>query len=232
MLDNIVTQYFVKGGWIMWAILPVSLVTISVIFERTIWWLVEGRKLDAKKLDSVYGKLEEGNVVDASTVARQSHDPRLRVIYHGLNHHHASLEGALQVAAGIEIKRAGRFLVVLDTIVTLAPLLGLLGTVTGLMRAFFKLGDTELSESAITGGIGEALIATAFGLTIAVVALIALNYFSARVANFQFELQNAATNAEVLLKSANAARELALRENGIHTDKKGGSYEGHFPVAA
>jgi biopolymer transport protein ExbB len=231
MLDNIVTQYFVKGGWIMWLILPVSLVTITVILERTIWWLVERRKLDPAKLDSVYAKLEDGNVVDASTVARQSHDPRLRVIYHGLNHHHASLEGALQVAAGIEIKRAGRFLVVLDTIVTLAPLLGLLGTVTGLMRAFFKLGNTELSESAITGGIGEALIATAFGLTIAVVALIALNYFSARVADFQFELQNAATNTEVLLKSANAARELGASENGA-PHKKGGTYEDRFTVTA
>ncbi len=207
MTDNIVIQYFVKGGWIMWAILPVSLVTVSVILERIFWWTVERRKRDEAKLDSVFSKLEEGNVVDASTVARQSHDPRLRVIYHGLNHHHVSLEGALQMAAGIEIKRAGRFLVVLDTIVTLAPLLGLLGTVTGLMRAFFKLGDAELSETAITGGIAEALIATACGLSIAVVALIALNYFSARVADFQFDLQNAATNAELLLKSSAVPRD-------------------------
>jgi biopolymer transport protein ExbB len=229
MTDNLVLQYFVKGGWIMWAILPLSLVTITVILERIIWWAVEHRKLDSAKLDSVYAKLEEGNVVDASTIARQSHDPRLRVIYHGLNHHHASLEGALQVASAIELKRAGRFIVVLDTIVTLAPLLGLLGTVTGLMRAFFKLGNAELSETAITGGIGEALIATAFGLTIAVVALIALNYFAARVADLQFELQNAATNAEVLLKSAASSREQVVV---APSNQKGDNYEGRFTVAA
>lgn len=212
MTDNIVLQYFVKGGWIMWLILPVSLVAISVILERAFWWNAHRRKRDDAKLDQVYGFLEEGNVVDASTVARQSHDSRLQVIYHGLNHHHASLEGAIQIAAGIEIERAGRFLVALDTIVTLAPLLGLLGTVTGLMRAFFKLGDTELSEQAITGGIAEALIATACGLSIAVVALIALNYFSARVAKFTFELQTAGTNTEVLLRTALANREEALRD--------------------
>ncbi len=121
-------------------------------------------------------------------------------------------EGALQIASGIELKRAGRFLVVLDTIVTLAPLLGLLGTVTGLMRAFFKLGNTELSEQAITGGIAEALIATACGLSVAVIALIALNFFGARVAEFQFELQTAGTNTEVLLRGAKAAREDATRD--------------------
>lgn len=205
----------------MWLILPISLVTISVVLERIVWWIAQARKRDNAKLDKVYGLIEEGNVVDASTIARQSHDARLRVIYHGLNHYHASLEGALQVAAGIEIERAGRFLVVLDTIVTLAPLLGLLGTVTGLMRAFFRLGDAELSEQAITGGIAEALIATACGLSIAVIALIALNYFSAKVAKFQFELQNAGTNTEVLLRTAAAAQEALLHPSNTNINNNG-----------
>jgi len=210
-MDNIVTQYFIKGGWIMYLILPVSLVTITVILERTYWWILQGRKRDNAKLEKVFAYLEEGNVVDASTVARQSPDPRLQIIYHGLNHHHVSLEGALEMAARIQLKRAGRFLNTLDTVVTLAPLLGLLGTVTGLMRAFFKLGSTELSEQAITGGIAEALIATACGLAIAVLALIALNIFAGRIADLQFDLQNAGTNTEVLLRTANH-RETAGRE--------------------
>jgi len=62
-------------------------------------------------------------------------DPVLRMLWNGLNHQHSSLEAALQVAAAIEIKRAGRFLVVMDTLVTLAPLLGLLGTITGLIKS-------------------------------------------------------------------------------------------------
>ncbi len=201
MTDNLVVQYFIKGGWIMWPILLTSLVALAVTVERAIWWTRQSRLREEDKLDQIYGALENGDIKAASAFSRNSKDPILRVIWHGLNHHHASLEGALQVAAGIELKRAGRYLVVLDTIVTLAPLLGLLGTVTGLMKAFFKLGSAELSEEAITGGIAEALIATACGLTIAVIALIALNYFSAKIADFQFQLQTAATNVEVLVRN-------------------------------
>jgi biopolymer transport protein ExbB len=84
--------------------------------------------------------------------------------------------------------------------------------VTGLMKAFFKLGDIELSEQAIGGGIAEALIATASGLFIAVLSLIALNYFAAKLAEFQFELQTAATNAEVLVGSAVAKEKESQKE--------------------
>jgi hypothetical protein len=84
----------------------------------------------------------------------------------------------------------------MDTLVTLAPLLGLLGTVTGLMRAFLSVGSAELSVVSVTGGIGEALIATACGLGIAILSLVPFNYFTGRVARLQFELEAAATNVD------------------------------------
>jgi biopolymer transport protein ExbB len=142
----------------------------------------------------------------AKEIVQGAEDPVLRVIYHGLDHGgraQGSMPGALQLAAGIELKKAGRFLTVMDTLVTLAPLLGLLGTVTGLMRAFLNIGSAELSVSAVTGGIGEALIATACGLGIVIFALIPFNYFSARVAQLQFDLETAATNLEVLVGGGN-----------------------------
>jgi biopolymer transport protein ExbB len=217
MPDNIVITYFIKGGWIMWPILITSLVALGVAFERVIWWTMEQRKRDPDKVEKVYAAIQKGDLKVASGLARSSEDPVLRVIWHGLNHYYASLEGALQVAAGMEIERAGRFIVILDTIVTLAPLLGLLGTVTGLMKAFFKLGSAELSESAISGGIAEALIATACGLTIAVVSLIFLNYFAAKVSKLQFEIQTACTNVEVLFGSLSKTEQFkkGLDENHI-----------------
>lgn len=199
MSDIIVFRIFAQGGWIMWPILITSIVTLTVIVERVIWWRSESKKRDTVKQDQLFAALEKKDVKEASALAASSQDSILRVLWFGLNHYHASLQGALQLSAGIELERAGRFIVVLDTVVTLAPLLGLLGTVTGLMRAFFKLGEAELSEQAIGGGIAEALIATACGLTIAVVALVFLNYFSSKLAKFQFELQTACTNVEVLL---------------------------------
>jgi len=127
-------------------------------------------------------------------------------------HRHASLLGALQLAAGIELKRAGRFLIVMDTLVTLAPLLGLLGTVTGLMRAFLNIGSAELSVTAVTGGIGEALIATACGLGIAIFALVPFNYFSAKVTQLQFDLETAATNVEVMVGGGKAGDTVHLHQ--------------------
>lgn len=185
----------------MWPILICALVAVAVVGERIFWWLRESRKHDPQKLEQVLAALENSDVAAAQKMSVGSEDPVIRVIYHGLCHsgHAHSLVGALQLAAGIELKRAGRFLTVMDTLVTLAPLLGLLGTVTGLMRAFLNIGSAELSVSAVTGGIGEALIATACGLGIAILALIPFNYFSAKVTQLQFELETAATNVEVMV---------------------------------
>jgi biopolymer transport protein ExbB len=90
----------------------------------------------------------------------------------------------------------------MDTLVTLAPLLGLLGTVTGIMRSFSSIGSAELAVEKVTGGIGEALIATACGLGIAIVALIPFNYFTSKTTRLQFELETAATNLEVMVTAA------------------------------
>lgn len=201
MLANIIFQFFSEGGPVMWPILVCALVAVAVVGERAFWWWREGAKRDPKKLEQILAALENSDVTTAKTISESSQDPVIRVIHHGLNHvghAHRSLLGALQLAAGIELKRAGRFLTVMDTLVTLAPLLGLLGTVTGLMRAFLNIGSAEISVTGVTGGIGEALIATACGLGIAIFSLIPFNYFSAKVAQLQFDLETAATNVEVL----------------------------------
>ena len=198
---NFLIDNFRKGGPIMWPILIVSITAIAVVIERIFWWLGRWMRRDPKRIEKVFTAIENGDVTEASRLSRGSRDPVLRMMWNGLNHQHASLQGALQVAAGIEIKRAGRFLVVMDTLVTLAPLLGLLGTITGLMRSFSFLGNEELAVQAVTGGIAEALIATAAGLGIAIFALVPFNFFTSRVSNLEFELQTAATNLEVMLEA-------------------------------
>ncbi|MDQ6765015.1 MAG: MotA/TolQ/ExbB proton channel family protein [Verrucomicrobiota bacterium] len=203
---NFLIDNFHKGGPIMWPILIVSITAIAVVLERVAWWLMRWTRRDPKRIEKVFTAIETGDVAEASRLSRGSRDPVLRMMWNGLNHQHASLQGALQVAAGIEIKRAGRFLVVMDTLVTLAPLLGLLGTITGLMKSFSFLGNEELAVQAVTGGIAEALIATACGLGIAIFALIPFNFFTSRVSNLEFELQTAATNLEVMLEAQSKTR--------------------------
>ena len=199
MFANVIFDYLIKGGPVMVPILLCAFVAVAVVGERTFWWLRESTRREPEKLEKILAALENGDVPAAVKTAEGSSDPIVRMIYRGLNHAHTSMQGALELAAGIELERAGRFLTVMDTLVTLAPLLGLLGTVTGLMRAFHMVGSAELSVVAVTGGIGEALIATACGLGIAILSLIPFNYFSGRLSRLQFELEAAATNVEMMV---------------------------------
>jgi biopolymer transport protein ExbB len=205
MLANIAVQFFLKGGLVMWPILISAFVAIAVVGERAFWWWRESRRRDPRKMEQLLGALENSDVQAATKISEGSEDPIIRMIHRGLSHVHTSMQGALQLAAGIELERAGRFLTVMDTLVTLAPLLGLLGTVTGLMGAFLNIGDQELAVSAVTGGIGAALIATACGLGIAIFTLIPFNYFTGKVVRLQFELETAATNVEVMVNPARVA---------------------------
>ena len=204
MLANILVKYFEAGGPVMWPILVTAIVAVAVVGERTFWWMREAAKRDPQKLEKMFGALEAGDFREASRLSKDSGDPVIRMIWHGMNHFHSSLQGALQVAAGVELQKAGRFLTVMDTLVTLAPLLGLLGTVSGIFRTFLSIGGAEVegATKAITGGIGEALIATMCGLAIAIFSLIPFNYFTRKLAQLQFELESAATNVDIMVTAA------------------------------
>ena len=98
------------------------------------------RSRQPKVLDTLLEALENGDVGRAQELSTRTTDLVLRVIHAGLNHRHSSLQGALQAAAGIELRAAGRYLTAMDTIITLAPLLGLRGAVTGIMGSFQSIG--------------------------------------------------------------------------------------------
>lgn len=190
---------FVKGGAVMWPLLLASTLALTVILERSWFWWLTLRSHDTKRLDEIVALLKAGKVQEAANALEESNDFVARVLRQGLTHAGA-LERALQTAAGTELERMSRFMPVLDTIVTLAPLLGLLGTVFGIMQSFQLMGDVQVAEpKVVTGGIAEALIATGFGLAIAIICLIPLNFFTARMRRAQYLLETYATHVEVLL---------------------------------
>ena len=197
-LANVVIKFIHDGGPIMYPILVVAAFAICVLVERIFWWLRFSARRNARQLDQVYATLEAGDLAKAITLSEKTTDPVVRMIHHGLKHQHSSMQGALEVAAGHELQSAGRFLGAMDTIVTLGPLLALLGTVTGIMGSFSSIGDSELAVEKVTGGIGEALIATAAGLGIAIATLVPMNYFHSRLAKLQFDLEAAANNVLIL----------------------------------
>lgn len=193
-------EIFQKGGPIMWPLLATSVVALAVVIERLVFILRELEYRDPALVGQILSHTENGDVNKAIEVGSQSQDFVARTLIYGLAHRHKSFANALMQAASRELQRFGRGLPVLDTIVTLAPLLGLLGTVSGLIRSFGLLGAQELeAPTAITGGIAEALIATGFGLSIAIIALIPYNYLNARVEEARREIEDASTHLELLL---------------------------------
>lgn len=185
----------------MWPLLATSIVTVAVVIERFLFLLAERQRRDAPSIESVFKMVEMGRLDEAIRSAKDSKDYVAQVLAFGLEHRHDSFTNALLRAANRELKRFNRGLSTLDTVITLAPLLGLLGTVTGMIHAFGLLGDQELSApAAITGGIAQALIATAFGLGIAILALIPFNYLNARQEEARHEIEDAASYLEILLE--------------------------------
>lgn len=193
-------HWFMKGGPVMWPLLVTSVVATSVVLERLLFIMRERRRRQPELVERVLTAVEQSDADDAIRLGQGSRDFVVRTLIAGLRHRGRSFSNALLRAAKQELQRFGQGLPVLDTIITLAPLLGLLGTVTGMIRAFGFVGGAELeAPSVITGGIAEALIATAFGLGVAIVAVIPFNYLSARLEEARHEIEDASTQLELLL---------------------------------
>ena len=195
-------EIFHKGGPIMWPLLALSVVVLSVVIERCLFILIERKNRDERVVGEILTQIEKGHLDQASRIGGESKDFVVRAVTYALTHREKSFSEAMLRAANWELKRFHRGLTILDTAITLAPLLGLLGTVTGMIRSFDMLGGSELgAPSAITGGIAEALIATAYGLGIAITGLLPFNYLNSREEEARLEMQDAASHIEIHLKS-------------------------------
>jgi biopolymer transport protein ExbB len=193
-------EIFLKGGPVMWPLLAVSLVAVTVVFERLFFTLRERLRREPAAVTRIFAAAERGDLAAACTAGAATRDFVARVLTYALEHREVSFGNALLEASSLELQRFNRGISVLDTMVTLAPLMGLFGTVTGMIRAFGLLGASELgAPTAITGGIAEALIATAFGLLIAMIALLPFNFLNSRLEAARQDIENAAAHLELLL---------------------------------
>lgn len=194
-------DYFFQGGPIMYPLLLCSLISLTVIIERAIFWVREERNRDRRLLDELMSLIEKEQYGEAKSITGNTRDFVIRVIVCGVVHRDFSLRDALQMSADEEMGRMRRYLPVLDTMVTLSPLLGILGTVTGIIYSFNMLGVVGVEHpQMITAGIAQALITTAFGLIIAIPALICYNYFLSRVEKAALEMEKYGTNLEIIFE--------------------------------
>lgn len=217
LLANIVLDNFEKGGPIMWPLLLVMLAGIFVILERTLWWVRITRSWQTPKLEAAIAALRSGDNDKAAELARGEDCPGLALVSEAVAHPREVVVNALQLSAAKQLAAADRLVWLLGTVITIAPLFGLLGTVTGIMTSFSFVGDAELAASKVSGGIGEALIATAYGLGIAIVAVIPFNLFRRRISDLRHRLEFTANRIELALAlAAGAPRQNAegKRHNG------------------
>lgn len=189
----------VKGGVVMIPLLLSSVISLAVTIERLLFWRgIKSREPVEKMLRSV----EEGKINEAICQGQLSDFPAARVLAAGLIHRNPSFSKAMEVAAQAEGPIVKKRLAILDTIITLAPLLGLLGTITGMISSFGIMSAAGLGQPhAVTGGIAEALIATATGLLIAILTLLPYNYFTSRAEKEMENIEYLASRLELLLLS-------------------------------
>jgi biopolymer transport protein ExbB len=205
---NSLLALLARGGPVMIPLAACSIVALAVILERLWAWRGLGRSADP---DAVLARAAGGQWEDACQLGERSSNPVARVLAAGIRHRNPAATLAMEAATRTEAARIKRFLPVLDTIITLSPLLGLLGTVTGMISAFGVMAQTGMnSPNAITGGVGEALIATAAGLGVAIAALVPFNFFNSRVESMLDTIERYGSQLELLLAEASAHSQPAV----------------------
>lgn len=202
MLANIVVEKFIHGGWVMWPILVTFLLSLGVILDRSIWWATLQAKIRGGLQQKAREAIGTGDFTTAWKMGENSDEPFLANLREGMAHANTSMLAAMQLHATLLIEKAEARMWILNTMITLAPLLGLFGTVAGLMGSFAAIGTDQLAVTKVTGGIGEALIATACGIAIAVLCLLPYNFFRKRVATLRSSMERWINHSELLVKSA------------------------------
>ena len=202
MLANIVVDTFLQGGWVMWPILATFFLALCVLLDRVVWWLRYAATLEAALQEQARTALGTGDFANAWHLTQQTADPFLRNLAEGITHAHTSMLAAMQLDATHLIEKSEARMWIISTLITLAPLLGLFGTVVGIMGSFSFVGAEQLAPTRVSGGIAEALIATACGIAIAILCLLPYNFFRKRVAVLRASFERWINHTELLVKSA------------------------------
>lgn len=187
-----ILDFFKKGGPFMWPLLLLSVLGVIFIIERL--WAYHSVKMNTAEFTiGVKTRIQKGDVRAAIKLCESQKSPIAAVVKAGLLKYGRGreiVENAVATSAVVEASRLERGLAVLASVANIAPLLGFLGTVSGMIASFDVIAKQGLTDpGAVAGGISEALITTATGLVIAIPMLAAYNYFTGKVARFTLEME-------------------------------------------
>jgi len=199
----------------MWPLLGCSIITLTVVLERIFFWIGLQRNRNRPLMDEV---LEIARIGDWETIKNKTagcRDHVIRMLVVGILHREFSLSKAMEAEAEVTLKRMRKYMTVLDTMITVAPLLGIFGTVLGIITSFQLLGASGIEDpKAVTAGIAQALITTATGLGIAILAVFPYNYFNTRIEAAAHVMEKYATSLEIVtdtLENSDPSSDASLR---------------------
>jgi biopolymer transport protein ExbB len=190
---------FLSGGPVMYPLLACSIIVVTVIIERLLFWNRIDRTRNRALVDEILEKSRVGDWESVRIKSRGSGDYIVKILITGILHREFSMIKAMESAGAEQIVRMRQFMTILDTMITVAPLLGIFGTVIGIITSFDVLGTAGIEHpEAVTAGIAQALITTAAGLGIAILTVFPYNYFNSRVERATESIEKYATSLEIV----------------------------------
>jgi biopolymer transport protein ExbB len=202
-------DFFLKGGPVMYPLLVCSIIMLTVVIERIFFWISMDLHRNQPLVDEVLELCRTGDWEAVREKTVDSKDYIVKILITGILHRDFSMTKAMESAAAEEIKGMRRYNGVLDTMITVAPLLGIFGTVLGIIISFEMLGTAGIENpQAVTAGIAQALITTATGLGIAILSVFPYNYFNARIENAALNIEKYATSLEIVYEKLSQTNSL------------------------
>ena len=190
---------FISGGPVMYPLLACSIIVMTVIIERIFFWIGMDRASNKPLVDEVLDLCRTGDWESIRVKTKGSRDYIIKILVSGILHRDFSMAKAMESAAAEEIKRMQKYMAVIDTMITVAPLLGIFGTVIGIILSFEVLGTTGIEHpELVTAGIAQALITTAAGLGIAILSVFPYNFFNSRIEKAALDIEKYATSLEIV----------------------------------
>ena len=183
-----------KGGWLMGVLLILSIIAIYIFGSK--WWMIrKASSIDKHFMNDIHDLIHEGKIKSAIALCQKYNSPVARLIEKGVERIGRPLQDiqtAVENMGNVEVARLEKGLPMLATIAGGAPMIGFLGTVTGMIEAFFRMSTAgnNIDITLLSGGIYEAMVTTVGGLFVGIIAYFGYNFLTSQISNLVFKMES------------------------------------------
>ena len=193
-MDFSLIEMAVKGGWLMLVLLLLSVMAIYIFGNK--WWMIRrAGQIDKNFMKDIHDLIYEGKIKSALALCQKYDSPVARLVEKGverIGRPLTDIQTAVENMGNVEVARLEKGLPMLATIAGGAPMIGFLGTVTGMIRAFFEMANAgnNIDITLLSGGIYEAMVTTVGGLFVGIIAYFGYNYLTSQISNLVFKMES------------------------------------------